>query len=216
MKRIRSPIDLANVVQYIVLANVVIYAIQILMQPKTGLDEDLFSLFNLHFLTWFERQFGLVTPIAIPNVIWQVFTSMFLHGGVWHIAMNMFLLWQFGHALERVWGGMYFFKYYMFTGLGSSIAVILLAYVTNDVSITIGASGAVFGVLLAYGMLFPNNILLMFFAIPMPAKYAVMIFGGIELLLLLTGGLPGISHIGHLGGLLAGFLMLKGRGLLKL
>ncbi len=217
MNRFRSPLQLASVTQYLVLINVVIYAVQILLQPRADLSSggDVFSLLSLHRITWFELKFGLITPIQFPDVVWQVLTSNYLHGSLLHIFLNMFVLWQFGHALERVWGSKYFIQYYLFTGIGSSITVILLSLFTHDFSITIGASGAVFGLLLAYGVLFPNNTMLIFMIIPMPAKYAVIVIGALTFFFLISGGMPGISHIGHLGGLIFGFIMLQGRGILR-
>jgi membrane associated rhomboid family serine protease len=216
MKQSWSIFRFASATQLIVLVNVLVYAIQILMQPaSTAQGGDILALLNLRRITDFELTFALLVPPQFPGVIWQVFTSMFLHGSIFHIFINMWILWQFGQVLEQVWGPNRFLKYYLLTGIGSGITVVLLGVITNDLSVTLGASGAVFGLLLAFGMLFPNHTIYLFFALPLPAKYAVIIFGVLELLFLMTNALPGISHIGHLGGLLFGFILLRGQSLIK-
>ena len=207
----------ASATQYLVLANVIVYAIQLLNQPAGALESGgLLSMLSLRQVTWFEFEFGLITPAQIPNVIWQVFTSMFLHGSLIHIGFNMFVLWQLGQLLERVWGSAYFLKYYLVCGIGSGITVVLVNLLTSgELGLTVGASGAVYGLLLAFGMLFPNQILYMFFAIPMQAKYAVIVLTVAAIFFQLSGTLSGISHIGHLGGLVFGFLLLKGPSVLR-
>ena len=207
----------ASVTQYLVAINVLIYAIQLLNQPTVdGAQGSLFSMLSLRQVSWFEIEFGLLTPAQFPNVIWQVFTSSFLHGSFFHIGFNMFVLWQFGQLLERVWGSAYFLKYYIICGIGSGITVIVINMLTGgDLGITVGASGAIFGLLLAFGILFPRERLYMFFAIPMEARYAVIVLAVASVFFQLSGFLSGISHIGHLGGLLFGFLLLKGPSLLR-
>jgi membrane associated rhomboid family serine protease len=141
---------------------------------------------------------------------------MFLHGGPWHIGFNMLALWMFGNILERVWGMKRFLKYYFFCGLGAGLLVTTLAFITGDgyYSTTIGASGAVLGLLAAFGILFPNNIIYMYF-LPVKARYAVWIFGGLSLMFATTNLFAGISHWGHLGGILFGFIFLYWRTWLK-
>jgi len=143
--------------------------------------------------------------------IWQPITYMFLHGGLMHLFFNMFLLWMFGKRLERVWGGTKFISYYLITGIGAGI----LIYIFSD-AVTIGASGAIMAILFAYGYIYPNQILLLWF-IPMKAKYAILILIFMEISQELARN-PGdnISHIGHLGGMFIGFLYLKfGHQMLK-
>jgi membrane associated rhomboid family serine protease len=147
--------------------------------------------------------------------LWQPVTYMFLHGGIFHILFNMLSLWMFGTELERMWGSRYFVQYYFACGVGAAVIMLLMSLtpwpVLNNVyyALTIGASGAIFGVLLAFGMYFPNRPIILFFLFPVPAKYAVMIFGGIAFISMAgsTGG--GVAHSAHLGGLLAGYLYLK-------
>lgn len=148
--------------------------------------------------------------------LWQPFTYMFLHGGLSHILFNMLSLWMFGVELERMWGSRYFLKYYFAAGVGAAITTILVSLLPvamfDDVyvALTIGASGAIYGILLAYGLYFPNRPIYMYFVFAIPAKYFVMIMGAISLFLSLGQSGGGIAHITHLGGLVAGYLYLKG------
>tara|TARA_B110000014_G_C20120352_1_gene593412 strand:- start:1043 stop:1822 length:780 start_codon:yes stop_codon:yes gene_type:complete len=136
--------------------------------------------------------------------IWQPFTYMFFHGGPMHLFFNMFLLWMFGKKLEFIWGTIKFIKYYLFTGIGAG----LLIYFFSD-AVTIGASGAIMAILFAYGYIYPNQQLFFWF-IPMKAKYAILILIIMELSQeLARNPLDNVSHIGHLGGMLIGFLYLK-------
>ena len=147
--------------------------------------------------------------------IWQPVTYMFLHGGIFHILFNMLALWMFGVELERMWGSRFFTKYYFVTGLGAAATTLLLSLtpfaLANQLyyALTIGASGAVYGVLLAYAMYFPNRPIYMYFLFPIPAKYFVIIIGAISLLSSMNGPGGGVAHTTHLGGLLAGYLYLK-------
>jgi membrane associated rhomboid family serine protease len=148
--------------------------------------------------------------------IWQPITYMFLHAGISHILFNMLALWMFGVELERTWGSRYFVKYYFICGAGAAMTTVLLSFVPGTFgeqlyySLTIGASGAVYGLLLAYALYFPSRVILMFFVFPVPVRYAVAIMGAISLLLSMSGPGGGIAHTTHLGGLLVGYLYLKG------
>lgn len=148
--------------------------------------------------------------------LWQPLTYMFLHGGLSHILFNMLSLWMFGVELERMWGSRFFVQYYLVAGVGAALTTIAVSLlpvaVFADVftALTIGASGAIYGVLLAYGMYFPNRPIYLYFVFPIPAKYFVMIMGAISFFLSLGGPGGGVAHITHLGGLLAGYLYLKG------
>ncbi len=147
--------------------------------------------------------------------LWQPVTYMFLHGGIFHLLFNMLALWMFGVELERMWGSRFFTKYYFVTGVGAAMTTLILSLTPLPFadqlyySLTIGASGAVYGVLLAYAMYFPNRPIYLYFVFPIPAKYFVMIIGAISLLSS-TGESGGIAHTTHLGGLVAGYLYLKG------
>jgi membrane associated rhomboid family serine protease len=148
--------------------------------------------------------------------LWQPLTYMFLHAGILHLLFNMLALWMFGVELERMWGSRFFTKYYFATGVGAAATTMLLSFVPGSFgaqlynSLTIGASGAIYGVLLAYGLYFPNRPIYMYAVFPVPAKYFVMIMGGISLLSSMGGPGGGVAHTTHLGGLLVGYLYLKG------
>jgi membrane associated rhomboid family serine protease len=155
-----------------------------------------------------ELYLGLVPDLVWRGWVWQLVTYMFLHGSFVHILFNMLALWMFGSELEYLWGTRRFIKYYFFTGIGAGITT---AVVTPHAIVpTIGASGAIFGLLLAYGVTYPNRPILLYFFIPMKAKYFVILFGLIELFAGFTGSHTGIAHFAHLGGLLFGWLYLKG------
>ena len=150
------------------------------------------------------------------SYLWQPVTYMFLHGGIFHILFNMLALWMFGVELERMWGSRYFTKFYFVAGGGAAITTLLLSLVPLPFAqqfyyaLTIGASGAVYGVLLAYAMYFPHRPIYLYFVFPIPAKYFVLIIGAISLLSSMGGPGGGIAHTTHLGGLLAAYLYLKG------
>jgi membrane associated rhomboid family serine protease len=152
--------------------------------------------------------------------VWQPVTYMFLHGGFLHLLLNMYALLIFGIPVEQAWGGRRFLAYYMFTGIGAGVAILLINTLlggVNYITPTIGASGAVFGLLLAFGMLFPDVEILIFFLIPIRAKFLVFLYGGLEVYALISsGGQSPVSHVGHLGGLLCGiiyFLIIRKRGI---
>jgi membrane associated rhomboid family serine protease len=163
---------------------------------------------------------GLVPAALFQQFhFWQPVTYMFLHGTIGHIFFNMLALWMFGTELERMWGTKFFVRYYLATGIAAALTTVLVSLVPTAVTgrmfyaATIGASGAIYGVLLAYGLTFPNRPIYVYLILPIPAKYFVMIMGAIALLSAMgdTGG--DIAHIAHLGGLVAGYLLLRGRHL---
>ena len=163
--------------------------------------------------------FGLrPSDVVLQGRVWQVVTYMFLHGNIGHILFNMLALWMFGTELERTWGTRAFLRYYFVVGIAAAVSTILISSTlpfaarTFDTT-TIGASGAIYGLLLAYGVTFPNRPILMYFVFPIPAKYFVMILGAIALLMSVSDSGGGIAHITHLGGLVAGYLLLRGRRL---
>lgn len=172
--------------------------------------------------------FYIGSPFFRP---YQFVSHMFMHGGFVHLFFNMYSLVIFGVVLEQVWGSKKFFFYYMITGLGAAALHSLVLYIDASANIaaanagnlaaaealqqlmgtpTVGASGAVYGVLLAYGMLFPNNVLqLLFPPVALKAKWFVMIFGAIELYLALSNSNGDIAHFAHLGGMIFGFILIK-------
>lgn len=161
--------------------------------------------------------FYFKSPMFKP---YQLVTHMFMHGNFVHILFNMYTLYMFGAVLENVWGGKKFLLYYLVTGIGAALlhsgVLYLQAQSMNNIQLeflystpTVGASGAIYGLLLAYGMLFPNNVMgLVFPPVMMKAKYFVLIFGAIELLLGLTGRNSGVAHFAHLGGMIFGFFLI--------
>jgi membrane associated rhomboid family serine protease len=146
--------------------------------------------------------------------LWQPFTYMFLHstGGFGHILINMLSLWMFGTELERTWGTRFFTKYYLVTGIGAAATSLLLSMWVGDIyyTVTVGASGAIYGLLLAYGMYFPHRPIYLYFIFPIPARVFVMIVGAIAFLSAMSGPGGGVAHSAHLGGLVVGYLYLKG------
>ncbi len=156
--------------------------------------------------------FRLIPEQTVEKLhVWQPFTYLFLHDplGFSHILLNMLSLYMFGKTLEETWGTERFLRFYFFCGIGAGICVIIAGYLTSMPYVsTIGASGAIFGLLLAFGILFPDSIVLMSFFFPIKAKYMVMIIGAITFLSSLQVN-SGVSHIAHLGGMLVGFLLLK-------
>ena len=151
---------------------------------------------------------GLVPVLVLKKFyLWQLVTYMFLHGGFIHLLFNMFILWMFGSELEARWGRNEFLRYYFIAGIGAGIVYVLARF--NSFIPTIGASGAIFGLLLAFGLTFPNRYVYLYFFIPIKAKFLVLIFGAIEFFAAFAGAQDNIAHFAHLGGLLAGFLYLK-------
>jgi membrane associated rhomboid family serine protease len=146
--------------------------------------------------------------------LWQVVTYMFLHGGLFHILFNMLALWMFGTELERMWGTRYFLKFYFVTGVGAAVLTVLFSLLPFGFSRdlyyanVIGASGAIYGLLLAYGMYFPNRPIYMYLVFPIPARYFVMIMGALAFYSSLAGG-SGVANATHLGGLVIAYIFLK-------
>ena len=157
---------------------------------------------------------GVVPARVVRGWLWQPFTYMFLHNPMspFHILFNMLMLWMFGGELERYWGPRAFLRYYLVCGVGGGVSAALLGVATGGMSAvipTIGASGALFGLFVAYGMVFANRTVLMFLFFPMRARTMALILIGINFFYLLSQPGSGVSHIAHLGGALAGFLYLK-------
>jgi membrane associated rhomboid family serine protease len=154
---------------------------------------------------WINIYLGLV-PLLVwkKYFLWQLATYIFLHGGFSHLLFNLLALWMFGGELENYWGSGKFLRYFFFCGIGAGICTVILT--PYQVIPVIGASGAIYGILLAYGWLFPNRLIYIYFLFPIPAKYFVIIFGLIELFSSIEGTGGGIAHLTHLGGLLFGLI----------
>ncbi len=145
-------------------------------------------------------------PIGTNFWPWQILSYMFLHGGLGHLFFNMLALWMFGMELENNWGSRRFLIYYIVCGVGAGITNLLVAPLLGQLAPTVGASGAVFGVLIAFGMLFPDRPIYVYFLLPVRAKYFVAAYIGMELLYGVTGTSDGIAHMAHLGGAAVGFV----------
>lgn len=185
----------AKTVKIIIIINGAVFLVQILAQAA-GI-RAVFVAFAL-------------IPWRVTNelTLWQFITYMFLHGGVFHILFNMLTLYMFGNELERYWGAARFLRYYLVTGIGAGVCSWIVG---PESSIAIvGASGAIYGILLAYGLLYPNRIIYLNFLLPIKVKWMVMIMGAIAFLSSVTGGEPGVANVAHLGGMLVGYVMLRG------
>jgi membrane associated rhomboid family serine protease len=191
---------LPPVTQALILASVAMFALQHLVGP--GL--------TLNFALW-----PIGTPVVYDGHLgfqpWQLVTYSFLHGSLMHILVNMFALYMFGSELERVLGRKRYLNLYFAGVITAAIAQLAVQGMTDMPPYpTVGASGGVFGLLLAYAMFFPNRtVVLLFPPIPLPAKYFVICYGALELYLGVTGTTQGIAHFAHLGGMLGAWLLLR-------
>jgi membrane associated rhomboid family serine protease len=183
-------------VKALIILNVAVFLLQVIG-----------DLAGNHFLTVY---FGLI-PVQVTRslMLWQFVTYMFLHGGIFHLFFNMLTLFMFGNDLERCWGTRRFLNYYFLTGIGAGMCSWLAA--VDSRTVIIGASGAIYGLLLAYGLLYPNRIVYLNFLIPVKVKWLVIFMGVMAFLSSITGSEPGVAHVAHLGGMLIGFIFLKGR-----
>lgn len=152
--------------------------------------------------------FGMVPALLVSKLmLWQLFTYMFLHVGLWHLVLNMLMLWFFGPAIEAAWGRKQFLFYYFFTGIGAALCSLLTSF--GSQTVVVGASGAIFAILVAYALMFPESVILLFFIFPMKMKQAVFVLAGINLLGAISAPNSGIAYFAHLGGGLFGYLYLK-------
>ena len=199
------PLNLPPVTRNLLIANVVVYLLQQVMGP--------FLL--QHFALWpwgadqiFRTDEGLA---AIGFRPWQLVTYAFMHGGVTHILFNMVALYMFGGTIERTFGSRNFVVYYFVCAIVAALAqLVVVHWFTHGFYPTLGASGAVFGLLLAFGMLYPHEkVMLMFLPVPMPAWLFVIGYAAVELVLGVTGTQAGVAHFAHLGGMLGGILLIQ-------
>lgn len=198
-QNIRFGGPLTPVVKKLMIINGAVFLLQLLISLLyPGLVEQNFGLSHNGLLNEFK--------------LWQLFTYMFLHGGFLHLFFNLFALWMFSGDLENEWGSVQFLRYYLVSGVGAGVCIAMMnyfIYLKYGVSpVTLGASGAVYAILLAYGMTWPNRQVLLYFVFPVKMKYLVIGFGLIEFFGTIGSAAGGsnISHIGHLGGLISGFL----------
>jgi rhomboid family protein len=178
-------------VKFLLIANTAVFFLQLFLPPEA------LRLFGLvPYLVWHEFYF------------WQLFTYQFLHGGLFHLLFNMLAVWMFGCDLERRWGSNFFLRYYFVSVVGGGILNALL--VPGQTAPSIGASAGVYGILLAYGLIYPNRIVYFYFLFPIKMKHFVWIIGAITLYSSLASTQSGIAHLAHLGGMLFGYLYLRG------
>ena len=183
--------DLPPATQSIILANVAVFLLELTLGDR----------FVAAFALW---------PIGPRFQPWQVFTYAFLHGGLPHLLFNMFALYMFGADMERVWGGKRYLTYYVVCLLSAALAQLVVSGATGAYYPTLGASGAVFGLLLAFARYFPHRqIMLLIPPIPLPARIFVVAYGALELVLGVTGTQAGVAHFAHLGGLAGGYLLMR-------
>ncbi len=191
-----GPGPLSTAMKALIAANVAIFVAQVFFPVVT-------DLLGLH-----------PRDVVRAFMLWQPATYMFLHGGISHILFNMLALWMFGTELERLWGTRYFLKFYFITGVGAGALTVLFAYLPFafaqqlQYANIIGASGAIYGLLLAYAVYFPNSRIYLWFIVPVPARVFVAIMGAIAFLSSL-GQAGGVASATHLGGLAVGYLFLK-------
>jgi membrane associated rhomboid family serine protease len=185
-------------IKYIIIACGIVWLIQVVVPAVGGPD--------------LARLLGIVPAAVASGRLWQPVTYMWLHSpnDLFHLLINMFMLWMFGGELERYWGSRAFLRYYLVCGIGSGIITFLFNYFIGYQHVSVvGASGAIFGLFMAYGMIFGERIVLLMFLFPMKARTMALIMFGVTFFYTLTQSGSGISHISHLGGAIVGFLYLK-------
>ena len=188
--------NVPQAVKSIIIINVLVWIMTTL--DRNGIIFSYCSLYPGH---------GNILPVWCRP--WTFVTYMFLHGGFAHLFFNMYALFLFGSVLERVWGTQKFLFYYFATGIGAGIIHIGVQLLTNDFVPTVGASGAIFGLLLGYAMLYPDSMMgLIFPPITLKAKWFILIYAIIELLLGVSGAQSGVAHFAHLGGLVVGLVIM--------
>jgi membrane associated rhomboid family serine protease len=190
-----GPGRITPAVKFLLIANIAVFVLQTIVGNENDYSLSLF--------------FGLVPQKVLHEFyLWQLFTYQFLHGGLFHILFNMLAVWMFGCDLEERWGSRFFLRYYFISVVGGAILNTL--FVPNQMGPSIGASAGVYGILLAYGLIYPNRIVYFYFLFPIKMKHFVWIIGAIALYSSITAGQSGIAHLAHLGGMVFGYLYLRG------
>jgi membrane associated rhomboid family serine protease len=187
------------VIKYLLISNVAIYFLA-----------QFFSLFHIQGLSLapiVNYVFALY-PIGQGFQVWQLVTYMFMHGSLLHLFFNMFALWMFGMELENEWGSKKFLVYYFLCGLGAGLTNLFISPLFAVAGPTVGASGAIYGVLLAFGLMYPDRPIFLYFLVPIRARYFVLIYIGLEVYAGVTGTADGVAHFAHLGGAAVGWLYL--------
>ena len=187
----RPTITIPSGVKFLLIVNVVVFILIELSGQK-----------SLLFQT-----FGLVPSLVWSKFkIWQLFTYLFIHGGVFHIFFNMFVLWMFGKDLESQWGKMEFLLFYFVCGIGAGLITVLFS--VNSIVPIVGASGAIYGLLLAYGFTYPNQMVYLYGLFPLKVKYMVLGLGAIAFFASLSASQSNVSHITHLSGMIIGLIFI--------
>ena len=181
----------------LIVANIAVYLLQLLVPALL-----------IPFALWPLASGSL--GVGASFAPWQLVTYSFLHGSLLHLAFNMFALYMFGGAIEQVFGTRRYVIFYFTAVISAAITQLVVAMLSGAVYPTIGASGGVFGLLLAYGMYFPHNrVMLLFPPIPLPARVFVVLYALLELFLGVTGSQEGVAHFAHLGGMIGGYALLR-------
>ncbi|MFI5252715.1 MAG: rhomboid family intramembrane serine protease [Bacteroidota bacterium] len=188
------------VIKYLLVTNIAVFVLarffSIFAIRGVGIDPVIESLLFLF-------------PLGRGFEPWQLITYMFMHGGMMHLLFNMFALWMFGMELENDWGSKKFLGYYLLCGIGAGISNLLLGPLFGAAGPTVGASGAIYGVLIAFGMMYPDRPIFIYFLLPIRARYFVILYIALELYAGVTGTADGVAHFAHLGGAAVGlFYML--------
>lgn len=208
-----------DVVKHLLVINVLLFfGTYFAWNPSEEAMRALIGGVSGDFWEWKRYTLALFFPSSEYFRPFQVVTHMFMHGDPTHLLFNMFALYIFGPPLEIFWGPKRFLFYYLATGMGAFLLQLLVTYIELQNGMVpayveniplLGASGAIFGLLAGYGMLFPNNLIhLLFPPIALKAKYFVLIYAGIELLMGLSPFNTGVAHFAHLGGAIAGFFLI--------
>lgn len=187
------------VIKALLIANIAVFVLQ-WMVMGSGLTYQ-----GIEISYWFARLFYL-HPLGENFYVWQLVTYMFLHGGLGHIFFNMLMLWMFGMEIENLWGSRKFLVFYFIAGISAGLANLFIAPLFTGTGPTVGASGSVYGVLVAFAMMFPNRYVFLYFFVPVRAKYLITFFVLLELFNGVFGSSQGIAHIAHLGGAVIGAL----------
>lgn len=188
---------LTPAVKVLLIANAVVFVFQ--------------ALFDPYVYRWFTLSAPLVLPWNFQ--LWRVFSYMFLHGDFWHLFWNMFGLFMFGCAIEQEWGSRSFYRYYFLCGLGGALFA-FIPYGPIYGATILGASGAIYGILLAFAVMYPRQPILVFFVLPVEARWLVLFYGIIAFTSAFSGA-QGVAHAVHLGGLVTGYVLLRWVGIAK-
>jgi len=189
-----------KVIKNLLIINVAVFFVQMLANNLTVGGKPLWYVLNM----WFA-----LNPIypGFNFQVWQLITYQFMHGSFTHILFNMFALWMFGMEIENIWGSKKFLYYYFICGIAAGLSQLFIAPLFSTPAPTIGASGAVFGVMIAFAMLFPDRYIFLYFLIPIKAKYLIGFLFVLEIFWIGDAG-SNVAHLAHLGGAVAGFLFM--------